>query len=269
MTHVIRRSVMLIVVASIAVTSAAAEPDLEAAYQKIVKDRADTLVTVKFVLKMKMGGMGDQESEEETGGVMIDPAGLVLVSNNQLSGFIGLMRRFSRGGGISAIPTDIKVLVGDDTEGLEAELLARDTELDLAWIRIKQPGDRVFAAVDLSDSVKPRLGQTLLTIGRLGKFFDRVPAVQELRISAFTAKPRELYLSAGGGSLGMPVYTTEGGLVGVAVMQMPDSEDSDGNPFAMLGEMDSMAGGVILPAPAVVKATARARETAAERDEEE
>jgi S1-C subfamily serine protease len=270
MSRIARRFITLAAVASFSIIgiAAAGEPDLQTAYQQVAKDRAESLVTITFVLKMKMGGMGDQESEEETSGVMIDPTGLVLVSNNQLSGFIGLMRRFSSGGGISAIPTDIKVLVGDDTEGLEAELIARDTELDLAWVRIKEPGDRKFAAVDLGESVKPSLGQTLLSVGRLGKFFDRVPAVEELRISAFTSKPRDLYIPSGGGSLGLPVYTLDGKLVGVAVMQMPDSEDSGGSPFSMMGSMNS-GGGVILPAPAVVKATQRAKETAAARDADE
>ena len=41
-----------------------------------------------------MGGMGDQESDSEVTGVMIDPKGLVLCSNTQLGGFTGIMKQF-------------------------------------------------------------------------------------------------------------------------------------------------------------------------------
>jgi hypothetical protein len=274
------RTVAFAAIAAItgAVCSAPADSEVEAACQKLVKDQTSALVTVKFVLKVKMGGpfgsMGDQENEEEAGGVMIEPSGLVLVSNTQLGGFAGMMRRFmgSMAGEISAIPTDLKVLVGDDTEGVEAELLARDTELDLAWVKIKEPGDKRFAAADLSKSAKPRLGQKLLVLSRMGKYFDRTPLVRETRIAGFASKPRELYVLSGAGGLGLPVYTADGQLVGVTIVQMPEALDAAANPFAMLGqasELESSMGGLILPAEEVLKATKRAQETAAKGAAEE
>lgn len=275
-THALALAALLAVV--LTVHSASAEDELEAAYQKLVKDRGATLVTVKFVLKVKMGGMfgpmGDQENEQEIGGVMIAPNGLVLVSNTQLSGFVGMMRRLAGGmmGEMSAVPTDLKVLVGDDTEGLEAELLARDTELDLAWVKIKEPGDKTFAAVDFAKSAKPRLGQRLLMPARMGKYFDRVTVVKEARVTGFVSKPRELYVPSGGGGLGLAVYTTGGKLVGFTIMQMPETEDAGGNPLGILSqvsEMESTMAGLILPAKEVLKATKRAEETAAESEAEE
>ncbi len=262
------------VAVALAIPASPAEADLEAAYQKLVQEREATLVTVKFVLKIKLGGMGDQESEQEVEGLMIEPGGLVLVSNTQLAGFVGLMRRFSggMGGDISAIPTDLKVLVGEDTEGLEAELLARDTELDLAWVRIKDPGERSFAALDWTQSTKPKLGQRLLTLGRMGKYFDRATVVRELRVAGFVSKPRELIVPSGDAAgLGMPVYTADGQLVGLTILQLPEVVADDGSPFGMLSQMsdlDSSMGGLILPAEDVLKATSRAKDTAAEQEAE-
>jgi hypothetical protein len=261
------------------VRTLAADTDVEPAYEKLVAEREATLVTVKFVLKVKMGGMfggaGDQESEEEVGGLMIEPGGLVLVSNTNLGGFAAMMGRMlgGMGGDISAVPTDLKVLIGDDTEGLEAELLARDTELDLAWVRIKEPGEKTFAALDLAKSAKPSLGQRLLTISRMGKYYDRATVVNELRVAGFTRKPRELIVPGGSGAqLGAPVYTTDGKLVGVMILQLPDAGDSGGSPLGMLSQMSEMEGamtGLILPAERVLKATTRAKETVAEAESEE
>ena len=262
------------VAAALAVPAFPAEADLEAAYQKLVQEREATLVTVKFVLKVRLGGLGDQESEQEIGGLMIEPGGLVLVSNTQLGGFAGMMRRFmgGMGGDISAVPTDLKVLVGDDTEGLEAELLARDTELDLAWVRIKDPSERTFAALDWSQSAKPSLGQKLLTLGRLGKYFDRATVVHGFRVAGFVSKPRDLIVPSGSaGGLGVPVYTTDGKLVGLTILQMPEVEAAAGDPFGMLNQMsdvESSMGGLILPAEEVLKATERAKETADDEEAE-
>jgi hypothetical protein len=131
----------------------AARADELAEYSKLLSEMTPILVTVKFVLKME-GQYGKRESETEITGLMVDPTGLVLCANSKLG-----MPRFLRGMG-SATPTDLKVLIGEDTEGLEAKVLARDTELDLAWVKVKEPGDRKFTSLDLdkAGTVKPESG---------------------------------------------------------------------------------------------------------------
>lgn len=246
----------------------AAMADEAAEYQKLAADRSKPLVTVKFVLKMKMGGFGDQETDQEITGAMIEPTGLVLVANSQIGGVMGMARRFMSGmGELSITPTDIKVLVGDDSQGVEAELMARDTDLDLAWIKIKDAKGKTFDYVDLSKAGKATVGQRLLSVVRLGKYFDRVCAVQESRVSAITKKPRELYVPASGVvPNGLPVYSASGEIIGVSVSQAPDSEESDGM-GAMLGmTMNDLAfQAFILPTAEVVKATARAKEAGANK----
>ena len=241
-------------------TARAAERTAE--YEAMLSEKAPTLVTIKFLLKIKGGFMGEQESESEATGIMIDPNGLVLCSNTLLGGFSSLFSRFG-GGRMSVTPTDIKVLVGDDTEGVEAEMLARDTELDLAWIQIKEPSDKGYAHVDFTQSAKPRIGQRALCVKRMGKYFDHVPAVGEGHIAG---------LANLGGAIGLPVYTAKGQVIGVLVTQMPDPEEMEMNPTAMFGNPLSfrdMFAGLILPAEQIVKATKRARESAKEADEEE
>lgn len=258
---------LVLAVALLAVTARAGEIDLK----KMLDDKGHALVTVKFVLKVNMGQMfgGDQESETEISGVLIDAKGLVLCSNTQLGGFIGMMKSMmgSMGNDMSATPTDLKVLIGDDAEGREAELVARDTELDLAWIRIKTPGEVPFPFVDLSKSTKIKTGDQVFALRRLGKYFARSAVVSECRIGGQTQKPRELYVPATAlsASLGAPVFAVDGQPAGIIVMQMPEADDSAGNPMAMMGRMSGMQdmmSGFILPAPTIVKATERALATA-------
>lgn len=259
-----------VVVASMMAASAparAGDTENERDYEKLIADKAPAIVTLKFVLKLKMGQYGDNETEREATAVMIDPKGVVLCSSTELGGLGGVMGRMmsSRFGGMSATPSDIKVILGDDAQGLDAELMARDSELDLAWVRIKDPGDRSFAFIDFSKSARPRLGQRLLTVERMGKYYGRTPRVGEMRVSAITHKPRELYMPGGEQvMLGLPVFTAAGEVVGVGVMQSPSADSPGGDDefsLSSLAEMEETTTGLILPAAEVAKATARARES--------
>ncbi len=243
-------------------------------HRKILSDKGSALVTVKFLLKANMGPMGGEtEQENEITGVMIDPKGVALCSNTQLGGFIGMIKRMigPMMGEITATPTDLKVLVGEDTEGREAELVARDSELDLAWVRIKQPGEKAYDFIDLSKGVGAEVGQPIVTLRRMGKYFARVAVAADAYIGGTTTKPRNLLVPTTGtaGVLGVPVFTPDGQLIGVTILQVPESEDTEPNPMAMLsgmmsGMQDAMSG-LILPAADVAKATARALENAGKK----
>ena len=224
---------------------------------------------------MEFGGFGDGEHEQEVYGLMIDPSGLVLVSNTQFGGFLGMMQQFSGGSNLHASmkPEKIRVLVGDDTVGVEAKLIARDTELDLAWVKIDHAPDKPYEALSLDKSAGAVPGELLYTVSRADKFFDRTPLVGDLRVAGIAKKPRTLILPSGGaggatgmGGMGGAVYNHAGEPVGVLVMQMPSREDGDGGRDDMFGMMFSGgAGGVaILPGKDVVAATERALKTAAD-----
>ncbi|MCB9850038.1 MAG: hypothetical protein H6817_04970 [Phycisphaerales bacterium] len=246
-------------------------------YAKLLKEKAGVLVTVKHVLKVNMAMLGgEQENESELTGVMVDPKGVVLCSNTQLGGFTAMISKMMgpMGGNMTATPTDIKVLIGDDTEGVEAELIARDTELDLAWVKIKEPGDKTFEYLDFSKGEKPEIGSRILMLRRMGKYFARSLVVGDARIGGMTKKPRDLYIPSGalGGGLGLPVYADSGSVVGVLIVQVPDAEDTGGNPLSMMSQatsMQDMMSGLILPAADVAKATKRALETTEDDAEKE
>lgn len=241
-----------------ALSSAARADD---GHQKLLDDNAERIVTVKYILKTGAGGAGDDESESELTAVMIDAKGIILCSNTQLGGYRGMMMRMS-GGDSAVTPTDIKVLIGDDVEGIDGELIARDTELDLAWIRIKEPGDRRFNAIDLAAGIEAKVGDRLLALRRMGKFFGRALVVNEGYVGGSTRKPRELLIPAGdiGTALGLPVFSTEGRVIGLSVVQMPSPEDMAADPTGGAGSV----GALILSAEDVVKATRRAMEVVAD-----
>ncbi|MEM7584576.1 MAG: serine protease [Acidobacteriota bacterium] len=243
--------------------------------------KGEMLVDVTFVLKVKMtGGGGDREVEGETTCLLIGADGLVLCSNTELGGYIGLMSQLmGRGTGfdMTATPREIKVVVGDRTEGLDAQLLARDTERDLAWVQIDElPAEPPVAFLDLSKSAELGPGDRFYRLRRLDKFFGSAPIVTEGIVAALLERPRKLLIATepGSGGFGLPVFTADGRLVGVTVTQMPAAEDQISGAFSggmsflsSAAKLQDMMGGLIMPAADLAKATQLARESFAEDDE--
>ncbi|RIK61929.1 MAG: hypothetical protein DCC65_18270 [Planctomycetota bacterium] len=222
-------------------------------YESLLNERAKALVTIKYVLKIEDED-GAEESEEELTGVMIDPTGIVMCSSASLAA-----PRLLDTLGIRSSASRIKVIIGEKNEELDAKLVARDQELDLAWLRVKAASGRAFTAIDLTRSVNPRPGDRLLTIARLDKYFERAPVVHEGTLAGILHKPRDLYAigSSMEGEAGLPVFSATGDLVGVFVMQMPDREDHEGDPEGLFDAMDVF----ILPAADAASATRRALES--------
>jgi len=227
------------------------------AYQRLMDKVAPALVSVKFVLKMEGGGpFGGGDQEMEAMGVLIEADGLVLVSSMEMGGFMARM-------GMQATPSDIKVLVGDDTEGVKAKLVSRDTELDQAWVKIDAAPEKPYPVVSLADAATPALGDPLYAVSRMGKFMDRAPIIIEGKLGGMASKPRHLLLGgmSFAGQVGRPVFDGAGKFVGVITMMMPEEDESDMS-GGMFGSMRDMFAGVILPAQEVASATQRAKEHA-------
>jgi hypothetical protein len=232
-------------------------------YEAFAKQRIGAYVIVKFVLKMQSDS-DSYEHETEISGMMINETGLVLCASSQL-GAPRYMRRYG-----TATPTDLKILIGEDTEGVAAKVTARDTELDLAWVQIKEPGKKKYEFLDLNKSATPEIGSNLMFMRRMAKYFDRATIVTEGRLVGRTHKPRELLVPSGGMNLdsGLPVYDGKGVLLGIVVLQLPDDEELQSNPMAFAGIGRDVSNGLILPAAEVVKATARALKAAETEDED-
>lgn len=251
-------------------------------YRSLVS-KAAVMVDVTFVLKVKMTGAGGgREIEGETTCLLIDADGLVLCSNTELGGYVGLMSQLmGRGGGfdMSAAPREIKVLVGDRTEGLDGRLLARDSDRDLAWVKLNEPITELgLPFLDLTQAAELQPGDRFYRLRRMDKFFGSVPIVTEGIVAAMVERPRKLLVPTEptSGGFGLPVFTADGRIVGITVIQFPAAEDqidgmlSGGMSFlSSAAKLEDMVGGLIMPAAELAKATQLARESFARDDEDE
>src|SRR3954471_19002550 len=129
--------------------SSARAQDVASKGREIFEKNRASVVTVQLVVKNKFGVAGvaneAQESKQEVTGTVIDPSGLTVVS---LSGTdpSSLMQSFMGGLGgdgddsvkfkMESELSDVKLLCNDGTE-MSAEIVLRDKDLDLAFLRPK------------------------------------------------------------------------------------------------------------------------------------
>jgi hypothetical protein len=167
----------------------------------------------------------------------------------------GYGQRFG-GGNMSIEPTNLKIIVGNETDGLDAKLLARDSELDLAWLQIKALGTRKLEALDLAKAIVPSAGDDLLTLQRMPKQYARLAVITEGRVAGIAQKPRSIVLGTGDRGPGAPVFSSSGQFVGMTTVLSIEDDDRRGARNTMAGRFNT----IVLPAAEIVKATARAKE---------
>src|ERR1051326_8395471 len=140
--------------------------DLADKGRTIFKKHQHSVVTVQIVVKSKFsfGGMGGQanESRQDVTGTFVDPSGLTVVSlsatdpgqmvQSMMSGMSDDESKFKMETELS----DLKILLDDGTEA-PAEVVLRDKDKDLAFIRPKTKLSTPIAALELANSAKAEL----------------------------------------------------------------------------------------------------------------
>ena len=131
---------------------------------------------------------------------------------------------------------------------IPADVLMRDTDLDLAFLRIKAGSKESkgveFKAVDLKDAATANVGDDVVSISRMDEVLNRVGSVSRGQVMSITRKPRE-FMRVTGSSLGCPTFSMDGKLVGIAVSRFVRGKPSHN---------------VVIPAADVLEIALQARE---------
>ncbi len=223
------------------------------------------VVTVQLVLKNKfsMAGRGGQstESRQEVTGTVVDPSGLTVLSlsatdpgqmlQNMMAGGSEDESRFKMETELS----DAKILLEDGTE-VASEVVLRDKDLDLAFLRPKTKPATPMAALDLTQSGKAEILDQVIALNRLGKAAGRAFSASAERISAIVQRPRPFYVpdsTMTTTSLGAPAFTLEGKVLGIFVMRAL-KETGGGGGMGMFNLQPGNLTAIIVPADDILKA---------------
>jgi S1-C subfamily serine protease len=168
---------------------------------------------------------------------------------------------------MSSAVSDLKILMDDGTE-IPGQIVLRDNDLDLAFIRPKEPLANPVPAVDLSNAGTPEILDPVFTINKLGRVAGREYAVSIERINAAVTKPRTYYIPGNDPTqtgLGSPTFTTDGKVVGVFVMRTV--KGAGGGSMSMMRGMSDTSMAIIVPAADIAEIAAQAPEKAEEVEE--
>jgi hypothetical protein len=237
--------------------------------REIFKRNQHAVVTVQVVLKLTYSGAAKStETRQEITGTVIDPAGLTVLALSAADPSEMYQRVLADPGSqpkLETEVTDLKILLADGTE-LPAEIVLRDKDLDLAFIRPKTKPGSPMAAVDFSQSTPVQLLDEIITLNRLNSAAGRAYAASVERISAVIEKPRTFYIpdsTMTATTLGSPAFAFDGKVVGLFVMRAVNAKG--GSSRNLRENMTE----IILPAADILKCAKEAPEARGDTEKKE
>jgi S1-C subfamily serine protease len=254
-----RTRAAVLAVAMVLAAGPARAQDTRAAARELVKKWQDAVVNVRVVVKLRTSVKGRevQSSDDtiETIGTVIEPGGLTVVSLGSINPG-GLLTKLMGARGadvdIASEPTDVKLRLADGRE-LEATIVLRDEDLNIAFIRPTAPPDKPLVAINLADAAQPALLDEVIVFGRLGRVGGWAPAAALRDIGGIIVKPRTFYVLAGeAAGVGTPAFLPNGKVVGVLTLRQVPTEGSS-SLAAMNGPEGLGLLAVILPAADVLE----------------
>ena len=197
------------------------------------------VVTVQLVIKdtfppspgAPKGATRTNESKRDATGTVISPAGLIVLSLSAVNPGQFIQNMVPAGNPRFKMESellDLKILLEDGTE-MPAEVVLREKDLDLAFIRPTAKPVTPMATLDLTSAGTADVLDQLVTLNRLGRAANRAYSASAERIGAVVRTPRLFYVpetSATLTSLGCPAFTLEGKPLGIFVMSSAKSKAS-------------------------------------------
>ena len=250
-------------------TSSSRADELAEKGRDIFKKNQHAVVTVQEVLKVSAPGASRaNEAKQELTGTVLDPSGLTVLALSACDPSEMYQRMLGSDASRGRVETeisDMKILLDDGTE-MPAEIVLRDKDLDLAFIRPKAKPATPMASVDMSKTSPAQVLDQVVTLNRLNSAAGRAYSASAERISAVVQKPRTFYIpdsNMTSTTLGSPAFAMDGKLVGVVVMRAVNSKGG-----ATRNYRDSLTT-IILPADDITKAAAQAPEAKGEPEKKD
>lgn len=222
-------------------------------YRSILEEKAGSIATVKLILKVKISFMGqgqEMENETEVPGVVVDEKGLIMIAGGALDPSLPINNDQID---VKVTPIGVKVIFVDEDEEYDAVIAAKDTNLSLAFIQVKDLAGKTVAPVSFADSAKVAVGQELIGVSRFQKGFDYAAYFGTIRVAGEVFSPRPLFAIDGGfDGLGLPLFNADGKVAGVLAMQegSEGAGGGDGGPMGMLLDLAGGPGGNVFLLPA-------------------
>lgn len=215
--------------------------------RKMIEKWRDAVIQVKMVIEVN-----EYESKNEALATVIDPNGLAVMSLSAIDP--GSMRASGTTPGWTSKLKDLKMILPDGDE-IPAQVVLRDPDLDLAFIKPQDPLSKPATFLDLQDNIKPEIMTPFIILSRLGESAGREIFVPVSRVQGIIKKPRTLYIPDMNGmmsGLAAPALAFNGKVMGIILLRVSQSESGMANEmYGGMGNMNIMP--VILPALEIIE----------------
>ncbi|MCB2153763.1 serine protease [bacterium] len=249
--------------AAVLTLTSVASAEVHDAARKALKEKGDAVITVEVVLSVKYsygGNQQEQENKDEVFGVVIGDDGLVITSLSSVDPGATYERMMgSRTEDMSYTSTvkSIKYIMPNNDE-IDATVVLRDRDLDMAFLRPIEKQDEPFSFIDLSKHAEADVMEPIFTIARMGKTAKRIAIGMTGEIQGVIEKPRKFYITDSEivtGGPGVPVFRENGDLLGIVLLHvLPGAAKDDTNDDPVIP--------VVIPALDVEEVAAQAPEEA-------
>jgi S1-C subfamily serine protease len=236
---------------------ASAQDEVAVKGRAVLSKYKGAVVTIQAVLKtsFSMPGFGSEanETKSEATGTVISASGLTVMAlssidpSAMMQGMGGVL---GSGFTMDAQVQDVKILLEDGTE-VASEVVLRDKEWDLAFIRPQAKPAADMVAANLEDSATIDVLDQVIALNRLGRVARRVHSASVERIDAVVERPRRFYIPGNDNTttgLGSPAFSLDGKLIGVFVMRALQGVDA-----ADMSDDDSPVSVILLPASEILE----------------
>jgi len=250
----------------------ASAADLKAAARESAGRWKKAVVNVRLVAKIKLPNREEDQKLEVTGTV-IDSSGLTVVSAQSIDP-AAMIRTFfdSVSSGqeqdfkFESEVRETAIILDDGTE-VEADVVLKDSDLDLAFVRPRD-SSRTYEYVPLkAPSASPELLEDVFVIGRLGRSENRSISIATGAVQAIVKGPRPFYVcndELSSASVGTIAFNANGATLGVFVLK-PKQNTGDGGMGALMSMVTGGRGGtgttvILRPVEDLIEVAAQAKE---------
>ena len=228
---------LLVMVLMVFGAHASAEYDAEgkAIFKTLMDNHATAFVRVNWVMASSYMGQ-EQTQESSTTGVIVDASGLVLVPRmvveptNPNAAKLTPEQRAT----FKMTARDFQIHFPGEDKPLPAEALTSDADQGVAWLKIKDPGERTFAFVDTTQSELASPGQSYYVIERLEERYGEKPIMSWGIIQGEIDVPQRAHIVTG--ALGL-AFSAKGRVLGYV---SPNFEGMGNDSFSMTGGLRMM-----------------------------
>ena len=169
--------------------------DYRPIYRALTEKHGAAVVTVKFVMSVTASGKEDR-IEDRTQALLVSADGLLLVPDRSVSVDFRQFMGAGQGAAPVAKSSEFRVRLAGSEDWLPADLVTRDTQLGLAWLRLRTP-PAGLSFVNLDEGLKAEPGMTFFSLQRTSDEWGGVPVFRPGFIMGETRTPKTLLLVDG------------------------------------------------------------------------